>query len=219
MLRLLVIIDTICLIIYVLASTSRRTVPVLILPPEQTMAGNMNIEKSTDNKQADTSKMTDEEYLKRYGKPRGATDSLGFKLPSATKTSVVDGGEGSGNHGHAGIEGEQGGSAPQGQKDIGINSKITLDATERKEYNKVIKDTITATGEKVNGFRDHAYDQIKERGVTPEEILEALKEPQYTHPGNKDARGETKVFVGSTARIVLGLNNGLIITVTRKGAN
>ena len=49
------------------------------------------------------------------GKSRGATDSLGFKIPSATNTSVVDGGDGSGNHGHAGIKGEQGGSAPQGE--------------------------------------------------------------------------------------------------------
>ena len=84
-----------------------------------------------------------------------------------------DGGPGSGNHGHAGVKGQKGGSAPSGTPSA------------RNKLEKRIVGTKTSAGQEITGITDHAYKRIAERKMSAGRLEKTLQSKDFAKPGKE----------------------------------
>lgn len=89
---------------------------------------------------------------------------------------------------------------------------------------EVTKGIRAATGSEVTGFAKHGLNRIIERGVKPNAILDALKNPLKTGQVAIDATGrQSQRFVGQFGEVVINPQTGKIVsanpTSTKRAAN
>jgi hypothetical protein len=90
--------------------------------------------------------------------------------------------------------------------------------------NEVTKGIKTATGSEVTGFAKHGINRVIERGVKPNAILDALKNPLKTGQVAIDATGrQSQRFIGQFGEVVINPQTGKIVsanpTSTKRAAN
>jgi hypothetical protein len=86
---------------------------------------------------------------------------------------------------------------------------------------------VAENGTKVTGFTKHGVDRVigdtaKRAGVTPEALLNALKNPKNIREGVDNLGRPYQAFIGENARVVVNPKTGKIISVnplSGKGAN
>jgi hypothetical protein len=125
-------------------------------------------------------------------------------LTSTSKSGIIkegqtiDGGPGSGIKGHR------------------TPKKETVKATpaQKSQYDKTLIGAKTAAGVPVSSIRDHAYDRAIERGATPEEIANALAEPEISLPADKK-KGNAPTFQSGKVKVAFDPKIGQIRTIMK----
>lgn len=117
-----------------------------------------------------------------------------------TTPTAQDGGPGSGNFGHEGRPGQQGGSSHQ------------LSPKEKTAISKQLIGKKTADGVTIRRVSDHAFDRLGERSI-PAKTVERLMASTNTSPGHTET---TRCYDIEGRRMVLDTKSGTVVTVMKR---
>lgn len=92
-----------------------------------------------------------------------------------------------------------------------------LDSEEVKRYNILLLKIKTKTGHRVKRVSKHVIIRCAQRGVTPEEIVETLKDPLILLPQQEDEKGQiSQKYMGKRITVAFDPTNGTICSVWEK---
>ena len=121
-------------------------------------------------------------------------DNPSVKIKLSNNT---DGGAGSGNHGHKGIPGQKGGSAPR------------MSNKEKAKFLRRLVGFKTSDGITITGITDHAFERIAERRISVGRIEKTLTNGEICN-GNTANRN---TYDYDNGRVVVDSKNGNIVTI------
>lgn len=111
-------------------------------------------------------------------------------------------------------EGKMSGAVDAYEKPKGFTTNArgekTLDRKERKRYDKILIGSKTENGDVVKSIYDHFYDRAAQRNVSPGEILDCMKDPDITLPGNKHGR---RTYQKNHVKVVYQQTTNELITI------
>ena len=122
-------------------------------------------------------------------------------IDKAAQDGKMDGGPGSGNHGHKGRPGQQGGSSR------------SLSPKEREKIKKRLVGQKTHDGIEIKSVSSHAFDRIGGRKMSTGRI-DQMRTQGKVSPGNQP---DTRCYDIEGSRMVLNTATGNIITVMWRG--
>jgi hypothetical protein len=114
-----------------------------------------------------------------------------------------------------------GGWAVYGTKLAKAGGEVATAAAARQTAKEAAKGgTKTANGIEIKGFTKHGLDRAIERGVKPDAILDAVKNPLKTGSVVTDQLGrQSQRFIGRYAEVVVNPQTGRIISVNPTSSN
>lgn len=115
--------------------------------------------------------------------------------------TIEDGGPGSGNHGHKGRPGQQGGS------------EHSLSPKEKARIKKRLVGQMTHDGVKIRSISEHAFDRIGGRKM-PVGRIDKMRTEGVPSPGN---RPHTRCYDIDGSRMVIDTESGNVMTVMWRG--
>ena len=83
-----------------------------------------------------------------------------------------------------------------------------------KIYDKTLKGANTIVGVPVRTIEDHAYNRAVERGATPDEVAEALADPDIQLPGDRK-RGNAPTFQKGRVKVAFDPKKDNIKTIIK----
>jgi len=97
-----------------------------------------------------------------------------------------------------------------------MKQKDPVQATpeQKNQYNKILMGMQTAAGVPVRSIKGHAYNRAVERGATPEEIAEALAQPEVTLP-KYEKKGKLPTFKTGDVKVAFDPDTGQIRTIMK----
>lgn len=117
------------------------------------------------------------------------------------QATTVDGGPGSGNHGHKGRPGQKGGS------------EHSLGPKEREKVEKRLVGQTTHDGVEIRSVSEHAFDRIGGRKMSMGRI-DRMRTEGVANPGN---RPHTRCYDIEGSRMVIDTDSGNVMTVMWRG--